>query len=73
MRRARWLAGWKDSGTKPVIYHCISRVISYMAPASYMVLDRSRLMASCKAGTALLADFCNNTKCEPRRARRDTP
>ena len=27
MRRARWLAGWKDSGTKPVIYHCISRVV----------------------------------------------
>ena len=27
MRRARWLADWKDSGTKPVIYHCISRVV----------------------------------------------
>ncbi|MEI7908675.1 MAG: transposase [Verrucomicrobiota bacterium] len=27
MRKARWLAGWKDSGTKPVIYHCISRVV----------------------------------------------
>jgi len=27
MRRSRWLAGWKDSGTKPVIYHCISRVV----------------------------------------------
>ena len=27
MRRARWLAEWKDSGRKPVIYHCISRVV----------------------------------------------
>ena len=27
MRRARWLAGWKESATKPVIYHCISRVV----------------------------------------------
>ncbi|MEI6607159.1 MAG: transposase [Verrucomicrobiota bacterium] len=27
MRRSRWLAGWKDSVTKPVIYHCISRVV----------------------------------------------
>ncbi|MEI6676893.1 MAG: transposase, partial [Verrucomicrobiota bacterium] len=27
MRKSRWLAGWKDSGTKPVIYHCISRVV----------------------------------------------
>ena len=27
MRRSRWLAGWKDSATKPVIYHCISRVV----------------------------------------------
>jgi len=27
MRRSRWLAGWKGSVTKPVIYHCISRVV----------------------------------------------
>jgi len=27
MRKSRWLAGWKDSVTKPVIYHCISRVV----------------------------------------------
>jgi len=27
MRRSRWLADWKDSATKPVIYHCISRVV----------------------------------------------
>ena len=27
MRKSRWLAGWKDSGAKPVIYHCISRVV----------------------------------------------
>ena len=27
MRKARWLAGWKDSGAKPVIYHCITRVV----------------------------------------------
>jgi REP element-mobilizing transposase RayT len=27
MRRARWLAPWKDSGEKPAIYHCISRVV----------------------------------------------
>ena len=27
MRKSRWLATWKDSGTKPVIYHCISRVV----------------------------------------------
>jgi len=25
MRKVRWLAGWKDSGTKPVIYHQWSR------------------------------------------------
>lgn len=27
MRRARWIAPWKDSETKPAIYHCISRVV----------------------------------------------
>ena len=27
MRRARWLAPWKDSLVKPVIYHCITRVV----------------------------------------------
>jgi REP element-mobilizing transposase RayT len=27
MRQARWLAPWKDSGEKPAIYHCISRVV----------------------------------------------
>ena len=27
MRRSRWLAGWKGSATKPVIYQCISRVV----------------------------------------------
>jgi REP element-mobilizing transposase RayT len=27
MRRARWLAPWKDSPDKPAIYHCISRVV----------------------------------------------
>ncbi len=25
--RKRWLAPWKDSATKPAIYHCISRVV----------------------------------------------
>jgi REP element-mobilizing transposase RayT len=27
MRRARWLAPWKESLEKPAIYHCISRVV----------------------------------------------
>jgi REP element-mobilizing transposase RayT len=27
MRRARWLAPWKDSTEKPVMYHCLSRVV----------------------------------------------
>jgi putative transposase len=27
MKRARWLAPWKDSAVKPAIYHCISRVV----------------------------------------------
>ena len=27
MRKARWLAGWQNSTSKPVIYHCISRVV----------------------------------------------
>ena len=27
MRRSRFLAPWKDSGEKPAIYHCISRVV----------------------------------------------
>ena len=27
MRKARWLAPWKDSRVKPVIYHCVSRVV----------------------------------------------
>ena len=27
MRRARWLAPWKDSTERPVIYHCITRVV----------------------------------------------
>lgn len=27
MRKARWLAEWRGSTTKPVFYHCISRVV----------------------------------------------
>ena len=27
MRRARWLAPWKDSTERPVVYHCITRVV----------------------------------------------
>ena len=27
MRRARWLAEWRSSASKPAIYHCISRVV----------------------------------------------
>ncbi len=27
MRKARWLAEWRDSQEKPAIYHCISRVV----------------------------------------------
>jgi putative transposase len=27
MRRARWLAPWKQSLVKPAIYHCVSRVV----------------------------------------------
>mgnify|MGYP002129414068 CR=1 FL=1 len=27
MRRARWLASWKESAEKPVFYHCVSRVV----------------------------------------------
>ena len=27
MKRARFLAPWKDSAVKPAIYHCISRVV----------------------------------------------
>jgi len=27
MRRARWLAPWRDSFVKPAIYHCVSRVV----------------------------------------------
>lgn len=27
MRRARWLATWRNSKTRPVFYHCISRVV----------------------------------------------
>jgi putative transposase len=27
MRKARWLAPWKDSQDRPVIYHCITRVV----------------------------------------------
>jgi hypothetical protein len=28
MRKARWLATWQDSASKPVIYHLISRVVN---------------------------------------------
>ncbi len=27
MRKSRFLAGWRESASKPVIYHCISRVV----------------------------------------------
>jgi len=27
MRKARWLAPWKDSFKRPVIYHCVMRVV----------------------------------------------
>ncbi len=29
MRRARWIAPWRDSEEKPAIYHCISRVVEH--------------------------------------------
>ena len=25
--RKRWIAQWKDSATKPAIYHCVSRIV----------------------------------------------
>ncbi|MCX6878413.1 MAG: hypothetical protein NTW21_32060 [Verrucomicrobia bacterium] len=28
MRRARWLAPWKDSTEKPGIHHCVTRVVA---------------------------------------------
>ena len=27
MRKARWLAEWRDSEGKPVFYHCINRIV----------------------------------------------
>ncbi len=27
MRKARWLGNWQNSASKPVIYHCVSRVV----------------------------------------------
>ncbi len=27
MRKARWLGNWQNSSSKPVIYHCVSRVV----------------------------------------------
>jgi len=27
MRKARWLANWQDSSSKPVIYHLVSRAV----------------------------------------------
>ncbi len=27
MRKARWLGNWRNPASKPVIYHCISRVV----------------------------------------------
>jgi REP element-mobilizing transposase RayT len=27
MRKARWLAEWRNSEKKPVFYHCVSRVV----------------------------------------------
>jgi len=27
MRKARWLADWREGTEKPVFYHCISRVV----------------------------------------------
>ena len=32
MRRARWLAPWKDSTERPVIYHCVTRVVERRLP-----------------------------------------
>jgi hypothetical protein len=25
--RRRWVAPWKDSATKPALYHCLSRIV----------------------------------------------
>lgn len=27
MRRARWLAPWKDNAERPTIHHCVTRVV----------------------------------------------
>jgi hypothetical protein len=27
MRRARWLAPWKNNAERPSIYHCVTRVV----------------------------------------------
>ena len=43
MRRVRWLARWKDSDEKPVIYHCVTRVVSGASPRnSTRRLDSAR-------------------------------
>ena len=44
MRRARWLAPWKDSLIRPSIYHCVSRVVDRRCVLGDVERERFRML-----------------------------
>jgi len=44
MRRARWLAPWKDSAERPVIYHCVTRVVERRLALGAVEKERFRTL-----------------------------
>jgi putative transposase len=47
MRRARWLAAWRHSQSKPVIYHCLSRVVDKQFVIGPAQKERFRMLMRC--------------------------
>ena len=47
MRRARWLAAWRHSQSKPVLYHCISRVVDKRFVIGPAQKERFRMLMRC--------------------------
>jgi len=50
MRRARWLAPWKDSAERPVIYHCVTRVVERRLAFGVAEKERFRALMRMQEG-----------------------
>ena len=63
MRRARFLSPWKDSHEKPVIYHCISRVVERRFAFGIEEKERFRIGGTSQASIPyVMAEKINNVQ-----------